>query len=188
MTLLVFPGRSAYRQPKIRVMVTKIKLLACLRVRVCVGSSWTRGQAWALYGFTLSYMHTKIEKYLDAAKKIASYFVANIPESNLIPVDFIQPSDCKLEDSTATAIASCGLIEISKCVSKEESNFYYDRAINLLKTLDSERCNWTLDKDNILEKCTGAFHDKEHEFSIIYGDYFFIEAIFKITDEELFIW
>lgn len=161
-----------------------------------VGSSWTRGQAWALYGFCLSYRHIKkvhgfLEKskhYLDTAKKVADYFVAHIPENNLIPVDFCQPADCAWEDSTAAAIASCGLLELAKHVSVEDSHRYHDSALRLLTALEKERCRFDLDCDNILEKCTAAYHDKQHEFSIIYGDYYFIEAIWKLTEQELFIW
>ncbi len=64
------------------------------------GSSWTRGQAWAVYGFMLSYIHTKEERYLATAKKVADYFIANIPDSKLIPVDFRQPQTPAYEDST----------------------------------------------------------------------------------------
>ncbi len=152
------------------------------------GSTWTRGQAWAVYGYALSFINTKKPEYLETAKKTADYFIANIPESGFIPVDFCQPEDCKLEDSTATAIAACGLIEISKLVVDEEKDKYYNAAIMLLQKLDSERSNWSDEQDNILEKCTAAFHDKKHEFAIIYADYYFIEAIFKLTGEELFIW
>lgn len=152
------------------------------------GSSWTRGQAWAIYGFALSYIHTKNEAYLNTAKRVANYFIANTPESGFIPVDFRQPRDCSLEDSTAAAIAACGMLEIGKNVSDAEKHVYHDAAIHLLKVLEKERCNWNEDSDNILEKCTAAFHDKDHEFSIIYGDYYFIEAIWKLTGEELFIW
>jgi unsaturated chondroitin disaccharide hydrolase len=42
------------------------------------GSSWSRGQSWALYGYALSYTHTKEERYLAAAKRIAHYFIANV--------------------------------------------------------------------------------------------------------------
>ncbi len=152
------------------------------------GSTWTRGQAWAVYGYALSFINTGKEEYLDTAKKTADYFIANIPESGFIPVDFCQPEDCKFEDSTATAIAACGLLEIAKLVSDEEKKKYYNAAIKLLQSLDRERCNWSHEQDNILEKCTAAFHDKEHEFAIIYADYYFIEAIWKLTGEELFIW
>lgn len=160
------------------------------------GSSWTRGQAWALYGFYFSYRHTKdlegyeqkSQSYLNTAKRVANYFIANIPESGLIPVDFRQPADCTWEDSTAAAIAACGLLEIAECVLPEERHVYHDAAIRLLKALDEKRSRWDTDCDNILEKCTAAYHDKEHEFSIIYGDYYFIEAIWKLTGQELFIW
>lgn len=151
------------------------------------GSSWTRGQAWAIYGFALSFVNTKNSLYLDYAKKIADYFILNIPKSSYIPVDFRQPLDCALEDSSAAAIAACGLLEIAKHEKQNES-IYFDVALRLLKTLELTRCDWTDSKDNILEKCTAAFHDNNHEFSIIYGDYFFIEAIWKLTGEELFIW
>lgn len=149
------------------------------------GSSWTRGQAWAVYGFVLSYIHTKKQAYLECAEKIADYFISSIPDNGLIPVDFRQPADVSLEDSTAAAIAACGLLEIEKHTGKEK---YRNAALGLIKTLAEKRCCWSEDCDNLLEKCTAAFHDKEHEFSIIYGDYYFIEAIWKLMDKELFIW
>ena len=158
------------------------------------GSSWTRGQAWALYGFTLSYCHTLNESYLNTAKRVANYFITNTPENGLIPVDFRQPADCTLEDSTAAAIAACGMLEIARQLEKQgeleqtESRIYRNAAVKLLKALYENRCNMGTDKDNILEKCTAAFHDEEHEFAIIYGDYYFVEAIFKLTGEEFFIW
>ncbi len=154
-----------------------------------VGSSWTRGQAWALYGFTLSYMNSKDKAYLETVKRIATYFVNSIPESGLIPVDFCQPTDCEWEDSTAAAIASCGLLELAKCVEEEElQSFFFEAAMKLLKTLAEKRCNWSEETDNILEKCTAAYHDQNHNFAIIYGDYYFTEAILKLCEKELFMW
>lgn len=152
------------------------------------GSSWTRGQAWGLYGFCLSYLHTKDESFLQTAKKIAHYFIANIPENGLIPVDFRQPESPAWEDSTAAAIAACGLLEIEKCVGEYEKKIYHNAALKLLKTLEEKRCNWDDNVDYLLEKCTAAYHDEKHEFSIIYGDYFFLEAIWKLTGKENFIW
>ena len=152
------------------------------------GSSWTRGQAWAIYGFALSYRHTKKEKYLDCAQKIADYFISNIPQSGLIPVDFCQPEDCTFEDSTAAAIAACGMLEIAKSVGGSEENPYHQEALRLLRALYENRCDWLPKTDAIVQKCTAAYHDKEHEFTIIYGDYFFIEAIWKLTRQELFLW
>ncbi len=152
------------------------------------GSSWTRGQAWAVYGFMLSYIHTKEERYLATAKKVADYFIANIPDSKLIPVDFRQPETPAYEDSTAAAIVSCGLLELAKYVPETEKAKYEEAALEMLKALADKRCNWDENVDNLVEKCTAAYHDAEHEFSIIYGDYYFIEAIWKLMGKELFIW
>lgn len=152
------------------------------------GSSWTRGQAWAIYGFALSYRHTKKEKYLDCAQRIADYFISNIPQSGLIPVDFCQPESCTFEDSTAAAIAACGMLEIARSIGGGEENSYHQAALRLLRALYENRCDWSKETDAIVQKCTAAYHDKEHEFTIIYGDYFFIEAIWKLTGQELFLW
>jgi len=152
------------------------------------GSTWSRGESWALYGFTLSYLHTKKEHYLNTARKTADYYIAHIPENGLIPVDFCQPADCALEDSTSAAIAACGLLELEKHCENPRRQAYHNAAMKLLHALAEHRFNTDENIDFMIEKCTGAFHDKKHEFSIIYGDYYFIEAIFKLTGEELFIW
>jgi unsaturated chondroitin disaccharide hydrolase len=152
------------------------------------GSSWTRGQAWAIYGFMMSYLHTGKIEYLNTAKQVAHYFIANIPESGIIPVDFRQPKEPDWEDSTAAAIVACGLIEIAKQVGEHEKELYLNTAIELLKTLDEKRSNWTQTNDCILENCTGAYNSEEHHFNIIYGDYYFMEAIFKLKGNDIFLW
>lgn len=152
------------------------------------GSSWTRGQGWAIYGFILSYLHTKDVRYLETSRRVADYFISCIPESGLIPVDFRQPQTPAYEDSTAAAIAACGFLELAKCLGAEAGEKYQKAAEKLITTLADKRCNWDSDTDNLLEKCTAAYHDQEHEFSIIYGDYFFIEAVWKLAGRELFIW
>ncbi len=152
------------------------------------GSSWTRGQSWGLYGFILSYLHTQNNAYLETAERIANYFIANIPDSGLIPVDFRQPEDVKLEDSTAAAIASCGLIELARQKDGRQQKIYLNAALKMLQALTKNSFNWNEEEDNLLTKCTAAYHDEKHEFSIIYGDYFFLEALMKLTDKELFIW
>lgn len=152
------------------------------------GSSWTRGQAWAIYGFALSFIHTGEERYLTTSMKVADYFLSCMPESRLIPVDFRQPQEPAYEDSTAAAIAACGLIELARHAPSGKKAAYENAASELLRTLAEKRCNWDENADNLVEKCTAAYHDPEHEFSIIYGDYFFIEAIWKLAGKEFFIW
>ncbi|WP_025684880.1 glycoside hydrolase family 88 protein [Paenibacillus maysiensis] len=152
------------------------------------GSSWTRGQSWGLYGFMMSFRHTGKEEYLNTAKRIAHYFIANIPESGIIPVDFRQPKEPAYEDSTAAAIAACGLIEISKAVGPLEKDLYLGAALKMLKALDKTRTDWSRDCDCILKNGSAAYHNKEHHNSIIYGDYYFIEAVFKLKENDLYIW
>ncbi|MDQ6421415.1 glycoside hydrolase family 88 protein [Paenibacillus sp. LHD-117] len=152
------------------------------------GSSWTRGQTWALYGFMMSYMHTGKQKYLQAAKRVAHYFMANIPDNGVIPIDFRQPKDPAYEDSTAAAIAACGLIEIAKAVGEYEKDVYVNAALKLLKTLDASYCDWTTDSDHLLMKGSAAYHHQDIHISIIYGDYYFMEAIFKLKGNDLFLW
>lgn len=152
------------------------------------GSSWTRGQAWAIYGFVLSFLHTKKQAYLDTAKKVAHYFIANIPDHGIIPVDFRQPEEPKYEDSTAAAIAACGFIEIARQVPEYEKKLYLDAAIKLLHTLDQQRIDWSESSDCFLTNCTGAYHSNEHHQSIIYGDYYFMEAILKLKGNDFLMW
>ncbi|MDL2301502.1 glycoside hydrolase family 88 protein [Lachnospiraceae bacterium OttesenSCG-928-D06] len=152
------------------------------------GSCWTRGQAWGLYGFMMSYIHTKEERYLDTAKQIAHYFIANIPEDGLIPVDFRQPKEPYWYDDTAAAIAACGLLTIAEAVGEMEQDIYYQPALKMLKALYEKHCDFSRESDCFLQKCTGAYHDKKHEFSIIYGDYYFMEAIFKLKSVSTYLW
>ena len=152
------------------------------------GSSWTRGQTWALYGFMMSYIHTGKEEYLQTAKRIAHYFMANIPDSGIIPIDFRQPAQPAYEDSTAAAIAACGLIEIAKAVGEHEQAIYTNAALKLLRTLDESRSDWSAETDNILINGSAAYHNPNRHTAIIYGDYYFLEGIFKLKGNDLYLW
>ncbi len=155
------------------------------------GSSWTRGQTWALYGFTLSFIHTGDERYFETAIKVADRFIERIPEDGLIPVDFDQPKEPWYIDSTAAAIASCGLLTLAKELSEKDASKaleYQNAAEKMLSALDEKDCDYDPEHDELLTRCSASYHDKNHEFPIIYGDYYFIEAIWKLTGKELFIW
>ncbi len=154
------------------------------------GSSWTRGQSWAVYGFTLSYIYTGDEKYLETARKVSDYVLSAIPESYLVPIDYRQPKEDDLEDSTAAAITAGGLIELSKCLAQkgdnEASDKYLNAAVKLLKALDHNSCDYSLDRDNILTRGSVDYHgEKGHHIAIIYGDYYYIEALMKLAGNAL---
>lgn len=151
-----------------------------------LGSSWTRGQGWGLYGFMMSYRHTGKAAYLDAAERIARYFIAHIPADGLIPVDFCQPPEPNWYDDTAAAIAACGLLELSRSVA--EGTAYRAAAEKLLCALSEKHCDFSHATQSILQRCTGAYHSAEHEFAIIYGDFFFLEALLKLAGNDHFMW
>ncbi|MDF7799840.1 glycoside hydrolase family 88 protein [Pontiellaceae bacterium B1224] len=152
------------------------------------GSAWTRGQTWALYGFMMSYIHTKKPEYLETAKRVARYFMDHIPESGVIPVDFQQPAEPAYEDSTAAAIAACGFIELARYVEEGEKDEYMQAALKLLKVLDKEKCDYSEKQDNIVNMCSGAYFNNEQHISIIYGDYYYMEALFKLKGDDVFFW
>lgn len=157
------------------------------------GSSWTRGQSWGIYGYALSYKYTGEKKYLDISMRIADYVMSEIPDSYLVPIDYRQPADVDLEDSTAAAITASGLIELSKALERydetgtfgEKADKYLECAINLLKTLDEKRISWGTDTDNLLNNCAVDYNGDGHNMSIIYGDYYFIEAMMKLEGSAL---
>ncbi len=152
------------------------------------GSSWTRGQAWAIYGFALSYIHTGDVSYLNTAKTVANYFIANTPESGLIPCDFRQPEEPGYEDTTAAAIAACGMIEIAKHSVGRDKDVYMNAALKMLHAIDEKSADWNPGTDNITTKGTVAYNYGEKETGILYGDYFFIEALMKLSGIEFFQW
>ena len=154
---------------------------------VAPGSSWSRGQAWALYGFTLSYLHTKDERYLFTARRVADYFISQIRKDGLTACDFRQPEGDDLTDNIAGACAACGLIELSRACGEKA---YEDAALRLLRAIDERCANYDPDTCGVLTRCTAAYHGgkSDSECNMIYGDYFYIEALAKLAGVDPMLW
>ena len=152
------------------------------------GSSWTRGQGWAVYGFANSYTHTGKKEYLEAARKVADYCIANLPESGIIPVDFKQPPEPAWEDSCAACVIACGLLEVARHVSDSEKEKYENAAVKILRAIAENRADWTENCDAIVQNCTGAYHSPEHNFTMVYADYYFIEGLYKLAGIGRLLW
>ena len=151
------------------------------------GSSWSRGQAWALYGFTLLAMNTGEKRDLATAEKIAKYFAANIREDGLTDCDFRQPEGVVRLDNIAGACAACGFIELAKLTGQAE---YQAAAEKLLDGLIDHCCDFTDKYCGLLTHCTAAYHDDNvgTHTNITYGDYFFVEALCKLKGCDPLLW
>lgn len=156
-------------------------------------SSWSRGQGWAVYGFALSYKYTGEIRYLDAAKRSAHYVIANICDDWIPRVDFISPTlQGNDKDSSAGAIIAAGLLEISSHVPDLEKKLYKNAALKILKALDKNICSWGDDDEGILLHGTQSYHHNPrfypNDTPIIYGDYFFVEAIMRLKGHDELFW
>lgn len=154
-----------------------------------VGSSWSRGQAWAVSGFAQSYHWTKEQSYLNTAKKIAHYIIANLAKNDYLPLcDYRQPETSDLLDSSAGAVTACGLIDIAKAVPEAEKALYIYHAVKLLKALEDKCAIWDDSSEAILTNGTTQYHlipGGKYEVkngALIYGDYYFVEALSKLKE------
>lgn len=156
------------------------------------GSSWSRGQSWAVYGFALSYRHTGDESFLNTAKQCAHYCIANLAVNDWLPlVDFRAPEEPVKYDSDAAIIIACGLLEIAEHVGEYEKQFYTEAAYRILRACDEKFCNWDPEVDSIVDGGTTFYHDpsgRTSDMPIIYGDYYFIEAVLRLKGKSLFAW
>ncbi len=148
------------------------------------GSSWSRGQAWGIYGFTLSYEYTNDASFLDVAKGVADYVIAHLQEGDLAPVDYMQPAFPVLRDASATAITASGMLELAKCCGADGEK-YAIYAIKLLKSL-YEDADFSTDTQAIVQSATEMYHADKHHYPLIYADFYLIEALMKCVDEKTF--
>ena len=146
-----------------------------------VHSSWTRGQAWAIYGFVLSYLYTKDENHLKTAVKVADYFISCLKEAqDFVPdCDFRAPKEPIYKDTTAGCIAACGMLEIASCLPEGMRSEYFENAVRILRETEERCCDWSENGDAIVLMGTESYNSG-HNIPIIYGDYYFINAIYKL--------
>ena len=152
-----------------------------------LGTQWSRGQAWGLYGFTLAYMNAGKPEYLDTARKIAANFISHIRPDGLTDCDFCQPDTEERLDNIAGAIAACGLLELEK---QTGNTSYRAAALRLVDSLLDRCCDWTDAHCGLLTRCTASYHDDGagRHTNITYGDYFLVEALARINGSDPMLW
>ncbi len=145
-------------------------------------SMWARGQAWAIYGYTMIYRETKDPKYLDFVQHVADVYLDQLPEDYIPYWDFSAPGipDAP-RDASAAAIIASGLLELSTFLPSERADRYRTAAEKMLTNLSSDRYQSRKSKPSFLLHSTGHWpNNSEVDASIIYADYYYIEALLRL--------
>ena len=149
-------------------------------------SSWSRGQAWGLYGYVMMYRETKDPSYLKQARNIASFLInhPNMPEDMVPYWDFDAPDiPDDVRDASAAAIMASALLELSQLDKSRDSKIWYRTAVKQLVSLSSEQyqASYGTNGGFILKHCTGFKPSgSEVDVPLSYADYYYIEALIRL--------
>lgn len=145
-------------------------------------SMWARGQAWSIYGYTVTYRETKDPKFLAFAEKVADVYISRLPEDLIPSWDFDAPRiPEELKDASAASVTASALLELAQFVDKAKGNAYRDLAERMLRTLSSAAYQSREINPSFLLHSTGHKpNGTEVDASIIYADYYYIEALLRL--------
>lgn len=153
---------------------------------------WSRGQAWAIYGYTVCYRETGDRRYLQQALE-TFHFMKDHPD---MPADKIPYWDMSAPDipealrdvSAATCMASA-LYELSQ-LDIEGGEEYKKYADEIMVSVASPayRANPGENGNFLLKHSVGSIpHNAEVDAPLNYADYYFLEALKRKRDIELAI-
>ena len=148
-------------------------------------SSWARGQAWGLYGFTITYRYTRDKVFLEQAEKIAHYII-NFKETpkDGIPYWDYQASKIPNEprDVSAAAITVSALLELNN-FSDQDFGPAIDKIMNSLAS-DQYTAQLGENKHFILKHSVGSIpHGNEIDVPLNYADYYYLEALVRYKNK-----
>jgi unsaturated chondroitin disaccharide hydrolase len=144
-------------------------------------SCWSRGLAWALYGFGTSFEYSRDPRMLDTAEKCADFYISKTPADGVPPWDYDAPADSrKMVDTSAAAIAAAGLFRLCRLLPDPvKGHFYFTTAMRILRTLCEKYVSKPGDGyEGILKG--GVYHLHKGlgvNESVMWGEYFFTEAL-----------
>ena len=148
-------------------------------------SSWSRGEAWALYGYVMMYRETQQKHYLAHAKKVANYILTHprMPEDGIPYWDYDAPDiPDTYRDASAGAIMASAFIELSTMIQGELSRKCLMMAETQLKTLTSPEylAEPGTNGNFILKHSVGSLMEhSEVDVPLTYADYYYVEALLR---------
>lgn len=157
-------------------------------------SCWARGQTWGIYGFTLNYLYLKDDKLLELAGHVTDYFLDRLPEDLVCYWDLLFTEGHEQQrDSSSAAIAVCGMLEMVKHIpllQSEKTNAYTNAALSIIKSLgDHYVSSSTGEEDGIL---LHSVYNKPRAMGIdescLWGDYYYFEALVRLTKDWNIYW
>lgn len=154
-------------------------------------SAWSRGASWAIYGMSLSYKHTGDIRYLEAAKRVAHFFVANLPADDVPHWDFRLPEGVPdYRDSSAGACAACGLLLIAEQVDGLEADLYRQWGQRILHSLYANYGAWdSQTEEGLILHGTSHYPERKNmDVPLIYGDYYFVEGLSRLLGHGELFW
>ncbi|MNS88331.1 Unsaturated chondroitin disaccharide hydrolase [compost metagenome] len=146
-------------------------------------SMWARGQAWAIYGFTMTYRETKDVKFLDFAHKLARVYLDKLTTEDLVPYwDFNAPNiPNEPRDASAAAIVSSALLELSSYTKdKNLKAEYLAKAKKMIVSLSDNYQSHDANSAFLLHSTGHKPANSEIDCSINYADYYYLEALLRL--------
>ena len=148
-------------------------------------SMWARGQAWAIYGYTMLYRETRLDRYRQQARQTADFFLnhPNLPADKIPYWDFNAPGIPKEErDASAAAIVASALLELQQYCPAADAKRHRQAAEQMLVSLSSPTYRAVLgDNHNFLIKHCVAHKPAQTEVDapLVYADYYYLEALLR---------
>jgi len=147
-------------------------------------SCWSRGLAWALYGFGTAYTYARDPALLATAEACADFYIRQTPADGVPPWDYDAPAESRtLVDTSAAAIAASGLLQLSDLApDRMRGHLYRETARHILATL----CRgWLAEPGSEWEGILkgGVYHIHKKlgvNESVMWGEYFFLEALERV--------
>ncbi len=148
---------------------------------------WSRGLGWALYGYAVCYRYTGIESFLHTARMLSEYVIANAP-NDLVPYwDYDSPDmPNTYRDSSAAAVTACGLLDLADCeLDASLAAKWRTLAERIIISLWDNYSTRGTNMPAILLDAARSVPHGYMETALIYGDYYFFEAIIRLARPEI---